>query len=128
MRDDSEIFSGTLPQQWSGRRKTGLSTKRGLVFRQRNEDVQDRKNPESRKNQFETTKDTIKEREKLQPFDGVAFPPLRSKNPMRSYFSSPGVIASTGHCSAQVPQSVHSLGSMTYLSSPSLIASAGHSF
>jgi hypothetical protein len=68
-----------------------------------------------------------KERGKPQPFDGVAFPPLRSKNPMRSYFSSPGVIASTGHCSAQAPQSVHSFESMTYLSSPSLIASTGHS-
>jgi hypothetical protein len=55
MRDDSEIFSGTLPPQWSVRRKTCLSAKRELVFRQRNEDVQGRKkilSPD--KNRFET--------------------------------------------------------------------------
>jgi hypothetical protein len=37
----------------------------------------------------------------------------------------PLVIASTGHVSAHVPQSVHFFSSIVYFASPSLIASTG---
>jgi hypothetical protein len=49
------------------------------------------------------------------------------RNNQVSIYSSAGTGASTGHTSAQEPQSVQRSGLITYLSSPSLMASTGHS-